>query len=180
MARVKRNAESGDNAILRAVSGCDNVRECGLHIAPQVTVERETMEDRYTLPSVYDGTDLAQLIADEREMTRKTENAYIGEFSFVRPLKGKIRLYKSPWAVVISEEGGATYKIGGSNIELNEPIPEATIEMDGDLMIERNGRVAGFALIGAHDTLVRRIRSDKRIWCAKVVPIGSVKKSIKL
>lgn len=181
MARVKRGKQDGDNAILRAVSGCDDIEGSGLHIASRLNTHQDTsVEDRYTVSSVYDGTDFAKLSREERELTRKTRNEYINEFIWERAVKGTVRIYSSLWSVAIVEEGGATYKIGGADLEFNEALPKEPIEIDGDLMVERNGRVAGFALIGAHGKLVRRIKSSKKIWCAKLVPIEVVAKVIKL
>jgi hypothetical protein len=180
MARVKRGTQAGDDAILKAVSGCEDIRKCGLHIAGRETPLPEVCEDRYTVPSVYDGTDLKELIREEREMQRKTVNKYIYDYSWTRPLNGNIRIYTTQWSVVIVEEGGSTYKIGGANLQFNEPIEDNTFEIKGDLMVERNGRIGGFALIGAHGTFVRRIKSDKPVWCAKVVPIAQAPKVVKL
>jgi hypothetical protein len=181
MARVKRGTQAGDDAILRGVSGVEDLRNCGMHIATRLPQGEDTgIEERYTIPSVYDGTNLSELIAEERALTAKTQNEFISDYSFTRPLNGKVRVYSSKWAVVIKNEGGATYKIGGADLEFNAPMPTDAIEIEGDLMVERNGCVAGFALIGKNGSLVRTIKSSKRVWCSKIVPLGSAPKVIKL
>jgi len=130
---------------------------------------------------VYDGTNLSELIEDERAMLPENELAFIEEKAFLLGCFGTATLRKTAKAITIKMPDATLYRLGGENLSITPDTLPPTIKLDGTIRIDRYGKTAGLAFISANGKkAVFVLKADKNIWLGKVVPLGTKEDGVDL
>jgi hypothetical protein len=184
--QLKRNTEDGDVAVLKAISGKDDIRHTGIGIVSAYDMERDTrrrekdMEELVAkygnkVSGIYDGTDFAKLVAEQKEMERKTELQMINVPFFAFDVSGKVKIFKAEKSITIQIDGGDSYVLGGNELAITKGELELGYDMKGCIVIERNRAIAGVAFCGEKGKDVVIFSATSKIWLGKVVPLGTKK-----
>jgi hypothetical protein len=129
---------------------------------------------------IYDGTNLAELIEEERASMPQEELAWIDTLAFTIGCFGIAALRKTAKAITIKLPDGTRYRVGGNELSVNEVLPP-TIKLNGTIRIDRFGKTAGFAFVDANGKKrVFTLKATNRIWLGKVVPLGTTAEGIDL
>lgn len=193
--QIRKDTERGDNAILRAVSGQDDIINCGIGIVSsheEIKAQNRREKDiielegkyRNVASSIYDGTDFEQLKDEQKETEKTTTLKFLKDMFFAVDVFGRVKITQTDKCYIVSEEGSQTYVFGGENITLSDKSaelpPDVNFTDSGTLIIERNGCVLGLAFVSNKGKSVHIFKADKKIWLAKVVPIGSTPATLEL
>lgn len=129
---------------------------------------------------VYDGTNLAELIEEEKANTPENELAWIDELAWTVGCFGIAAIRKTAKAITIKLPDGTLYRVGGNDMEVNTSLPPS-IKLNGTIRVDRFGKTAGLAFIDASNKkLVFTLKATNRIWLGKVVPLGTNAEGIDL
>ena len=131
-------------------------------------------------PSIYDGTNLAELIEEERATMPQNELAWIDTLAWTIGCFGIAKLRKTAKAITITLPDSTVYRVGGNDMETNATLPP-TIKLNGTIRIDRFGKTAGLAFVDANGKKrVFTLKATNRIWLGKVVPLGTTAEGIDL
>ena len=130
-------------------------------------------------PSIYDGTNLAELIEEEKASLPENELSFIEEQAFTIGCFGIAGIRRTAKAISIILPDKTVYRFGGNDMVVD--ILPPTIKMDGTIRLDRFGKTAGLAFVNVNGKkLTTVIRCTSRIWLGKVVPIGTKPEGIDL
>jgi hypothetical protein len=130
---------------------------------------------------VYDGTNLSELIEEERATLPENELAFSDDKAMLLGCFGICGIRNTAKAITLKLPCGTMYRIGGENLTTNPDVLPPTIKLDGTIRLDRFGKTAGMAFISANGKKkVYTLRATKNIWLGKVVPMGTTAEGVDL